>query len=87
MFKDAIDGLLDEKLGSIVLQFVSYNPNMQYVTISSIIFRQLAVGMLESKAIVDYMQTDIYKGSRIARVLIETLYIILTIYYLYAEIT
>ena len=60
---------------------------MEYVTISSIIFRQLAVGKIESKAIVNYMQTNIYKGSRIARVLVEIVYILLTIYYLKAEIT
>lgn len=87
VFSETTDGLLDEKLGSLVLQFVSFNPNMEYVAICSVIFRQRAVGMIESKVIVNYMQTDIYKGSRIARVIVEIAYILLTIYYLKAEIT
>lgn len=45
------------------------------------------MGLIESQAIVDYMQTDLYKGSRIARVIIEVLYVLMTIYYLKAEVT
>ena len=60
---------------------------MEYVTICSVIFRQRAVGMIESRVVINYMQTDLYKGTRIARVIVEILYILLTIYYLKAEVT
>ena len=74
--------LLDEKFGSLTMQFVTYNPNMNYVAISSVVFWQKAVGVVATRVYVDYMQTDIYKGSRIARVLVEILYFLMILYYI-----
>ncbi len=66
---------------------MTYNPNIDYIMITSIIFEQKAVGIIYPRVLVNYMQADIYTGPRIARVIVEILYIAMVVYYMKAEIT